>query len=883
VAAEEARPRHLELPDYIRILSKRKWFILIVTAVATLVGGLYALSSEKVYEATSFVHVQQRPQGFFWVTGDDASILPDVPMETYARIARSTDVTSLAARRLSELPSESRIIATPSEIQGTLTVSVINPDVLRIDSVSPDERKARYFTNYVAQAFVQVNTEDRQQESRMAREFLERQVAEYGDELEDVIAEMAQVARASGFVDVETEITSTVSNLHSFENARRQAEADLSAAQARLQQLRSLRASQGDVIIDTVPDRNPEWVAIQERLIQARLQLETLQAQYTDGHPEVLDTRALVQELERQLATTPRLVEGPDVRPNPTTVNIEAEIKAAQLAVDEAQARVNAASGVLQTLQTDMQDLPEARQTWQGLMDRLEAARQAYLSLQRELRQARLAEAIKQGNARVFDTAEGAREIQASLGRSLLFAGALGLFVGLALAILLEALDDTIYSVSDLQRVTDLYLLGVVPLRADEAGPLVTVDAPKSPPAEAYRTLRSNIRFSLFDKPARTFLVTSAGSGEGKSVTAANLAVAYAQSGVSVILVDTDLRRPVMHRLFRLESDRGVTNVVVGDLSAEAALTPTEVPGLRVLTSGPLPPNPAELLESEQITRLMEDLVELADIVIFDSPPAVMLTDATILASKVDRTILVTESGQITERALTDVERLFRHARADVLGIVLNKLRVTGGDYYYYYYYYYYDYAQKPPNGHGATTDAPPAGQEQAPPESAPQDLTALNVQPPREEPDVGTMDITWPPTPDRGPRDYRPSEDQPPADQGEQPEEASPGADEGTAPEADAPNEPPAPAQEDAPVEPVEESEEPQAPESDKWSDYLGGLNGHSTETPTDEPEPGTEETETAEEPSSEASADAEQPEQPEGDGLGGLNYEEPTDEDRQ
>ncbi|MFO8080502.1 MAG: CpsD/CapB family tyrosine-protein kinase, partial [Armatimonadota bacterium] len=313
----------------------------------------------------------------------------------------------------------------------------------------------------------------------------------------------------------------------------------------------------------------------------------------------------------------------------------------------------------------------------------------------------RLAEAIKQGNASVVDTAEAAREMQASLFRSLVFAGALGLFVGLALAILLEALDDTVYSVEDLQRVSDLYLLGIIPLRSDEAGPLVTIDAPKSPPAEAYRTLRSNIRFSLFDRPAETFLVTSAGSGEGKSVTAANLAVAYAQSGVSVILVDTDLRRPVMHRLFEIETPVGLTNVVVGDLELSAALVDTEVPGLKLLSTGPLPPNPAELLESEQMTQVIDELTEMADIVIFDSPPAVMLTDATILSSKLDRTIIVAESGQITERAINDLERLFRHARADVLGIVLNKLRVTGGDYYYYYYYYYYDYTAQP-NGDAA-------------------------------------------------------------------------------------------------------------------------------------------------------------------------------------
>ncbi|MGM0492091.1 MAG: GumC family protein [Armatimonadota bacterium] len=702
MAAEEPKPRQLELPDYVRILSKRKWFILVVTAVATLVGGLYALSSERMYEATALVMIKQRPEGFFWITGEQAGMAPNVAMDTYARIARSNQVTTLAADRLAQLPTENRIIADAGEIRNTLQVSVIPPDLLRMDAISRDERKARYFANYAAQAFVQVNTEDRQAESRTAREFLENQVEEYRVELQDVIEEMTALARNAGSMNLDAESERVVDSLNQYENRQRQYEAELRAAEARLQQLIELRDSEDDILVDEgVAQPNPEWTAVQEALIQAKVELERLESQYTDDHPRVMDQRALLDELGNQLAVTDELVGRSTVRENPVTGNIGVEIKAAQVAVQEAEARLAATGATLDDIRDQVRDLPEARQQWRALSDRLEAAREAYLSLQRELRQARLAEAIKQGNASVVDTAEAAREMQASLFRSLVFAGALGLFVGLALAILLEALDDTVYSVEDLQRVSDLYLLGIIPLRSDEAGPLVTIDAPKSPPAEAYRTLRSNIRFSLFDRPAETFLVTSAGSGEGKSVTAANLAVAYAQSGVSVILVDTDLRRPVMHRLFEIETPVGLTNVVVGDLELSAALVDTEVPGLKLLSTGPLPPNPAELLESEQMTQVIDELTEMADIVIFDSPPAVMLTDATILSSKLDRTIIVAESGQITERAINDLERLFRHARADVLGIVLNKLRVTGGDYYYYYYYYYYDYTAQP-NGDAA-------------------------------------------------------------------------------------------------------------------------------------------------------------------------------------
>jgi capsular exopolysaccharide synthesis family protein len=226
----------------------------------------------------------------------------------------------------------------------------------------------------------------------------------------------------------------------------------------------------------------------------------------------------------------------------------------------------------------------------------------------------------------------------------------------------------------------------------------VTIGAPKSPTAEAYRTLRSNIRFALFDQPAKSFVVCSAGAGEGKSLTAANLAVACAQGGDAVILVDTDLRRPVLHRLFKSEASPGLTNALVGEQTPPEVLHDTAVPGLRLLPTGPLPPNPAELLDSQQMDEVIAQLSSEADIIILDSPPALMLTDAGILASKVDRTIVVAEAGQITERAFADLMRIFEYARADVLGVVLNKLRVGAGDYYYYYYSYYdYDEADRRP------------------------------------------------------------------------------------------------------------------------------------------------------------------------------------------
>jgi len=324
------------------------------------------------------------------------------------------------------------------------------------------------------------------------------------------------------------------------------------------------------------------------------------------------------------------------------------------------------------------------------LQDKATLARLTYEALLQELRDTRLKEAAKQGTARILDQAIKAQEIKPSWGRAMIFAGMLGVFAGVMLALFLEALDDTIHSPEDILRDTTVAFLGIAPWTEQDPERLVTLASPKSPPAEAFRTLRSNINFALVDQPAHSFLVTSAGAGEGKTLTAANLAVVFAQAGQSVVLVDSDLRRPLLHRVFDCDSTMGLTNILVGELPLPQALQDTGVENLKLITSGPLPPNPAELLDSAAMQAFINQVSQQADIIIYDSPPAIMLTDAIVLSAKIERTILVAEAGQVTRDAFNEMVRLITNARGNILGAVLNKLKVTAGDYYYYYYYYYY-------------------------------------------------------------------------------------------------------------------------------------------------------------------------------------------------
>lgn len=217
---------------------------------------------------------------------------------------------------------------------------------------------------------------------------------------------------------------------------------------------------------------------------------------------------------------------------------------------------------------------------------------------------------------------------------------------------------------------------------SEESG-LITVVNPKSPVSEAYRTLRTNIQFSGLDKSLRTLLVTSSSPAEGKSTTLGNLAVTFAQAGNQVILVDCDLRRPSLHTVFGVDNGVGLTNLAIGDLPDKIPLQDTSVPNLRLLPSGPLPPNPSELLGSKRMDKILEMLKSGADFVLFDCPPILAVTDAAVLARKVDGVLLVVSAGKTKREHASKAKLLLDKVNANVVGVVLNNAKFDNALYKY--------------------------------------------------------------------------------------------------------------------------------------------------------------------------------------------------------
>jgi succinoglycan biosynthesis transport protein ExoP len=686
--------RRFDARDYLRILTKRKWFVIMVALAAMVIGGLYTVSYPKTFKASAIVIVRRQGQPIIWV--GDPNVRPqqreDLALETQARIAASIDCAEQAAKDLANRTAGDDIHVSAQEIAASINTTPNDPDLLRIEAVHREQRYAIEFANAVARAFVEKSKLLRQSESSAAKEFLDEALRRAREGLDQAQAEAAAYQEQVGIVVPDAEPRGAVEQLRSYEDQLRTAEGELASAQsdARVIEAQLARTPAFRTVKHEAP--NPEREAKLEQLQQAQMELVRLRARYTDNWPGVQQLQDQIEELQAQVARLPETITKTSVEPEAEQAGLRHELVTARRKIAEGQARVSNLRAAVGQLRAAKQNLPPKLAHLNRLLDRVELAKISFRNVQAQLENARLNEAKEQADAELIDHAASATEVSPKLGRMLIFSLTLGLAAGIALALFLEALDDTLHSPEDIAAYTEATFLGMVPLLEDATQGLITVIAPKSPPAEAYRTLRSNINFAQVDHPAHTFLVTSAGAGEGKTMTTANLATVFAQAGQEVLLIDADLRRPSLHRIFGVPSERGLTNVLVGEMDLAEVTIETDVPGLSIIPTGPLPPNPAELLESEQMTRIIARAQELADVVFFDSPPAIVLTDAVILSSKIERTILVAEAGQVTRDAFNEMCRLVSNARGTILGVVLNKLRLSAADYYYYYYYYDYSH-----------------------------------------------------------------------------------------------------------------------------------------------------------------------------------------------
>jgi len=388
---------------------------------------------------------------------------------------------------------------------------------------------------------------------------------------------------------------------------------------------------------------------------------------------------------------------------------ITTALQGLQSRIDDLGGQITAHGREIAVLRSKSSLSPDQQAQLMSLEQRQAADEASYATLVKNLEDVRANQLARYETLAVVDPATPpSQPIRPHKLLNTLLAAALAAMLGLGVAFLIEYLDNTFTSEDQVRRSTSLALLGTLPYRKAGKGPegeLITLTDPRAPASEAYREVRTNLLFSAVDRSLKTVVVTSAAPREGKTRTAANLAVTLAQAGHRVILVDADFRRPDLHRIFRILDLRGLSNMILDDQVRPELIHETAVPTLRVICCGTPPPNPSELLGSGRMLRITHELSGIADILVFDTPPVNAVTDAVVLAARFDATILVIETGRTSRASVQRAQETIQKVGGTIVGVVLNKARPTGD-------VYAYDYATRPADlrnrpGEPAPAEAP--------------------------------------------------------------------------------------------------------------------------------------------------------------------------------
>lgn len=465
----------------------------------------------------------------------------------------------------------------------------------------------------------------------------------------------------------------TAETLRRLEGLRIESQAEYVGQKVLLDQLKSTPIEQLQEAIPTTGVQETLLSTLMEQLTMAEQRLVALSRDYGTAHSEVQKASALVEDLKGKIK---RRVGG-------ILLGLEQKVDAMRARVD------NLSNQVATATQRDIEQAGRSRPYFEAKrdLDKLQRFNQMlYLKIASEKTDLDLP---KGSMVEVVDKAvPGLKPVRPNKPLNIALGIIIGLVVGVGLAFFIEYLDTSVKTIDDVERSLGSPVLGVIP---QNVGILLDEGA-ESPHAEAYRVLRTNLLFSRKDESLNSVAVVSAGAGEGKSTTVFNLAAVFAQSGQRVLVVDSDLRRPTLHKMLRITNNLGLTNYLLKQNTLEQVIQTTSLPSLDFMASGKLPSSSLGILSSTQMRELINELKQHYDFVFFDSPPVMGVSDASILASEVDMTVQVIQYRRYPQPMNIRAKQLIEKVGGNLVGIVLNNINMAQDESYYYYSGYYHDY-----------------------------------------------------------------------------------------------------------------------------------------------------------------------------------------------
>jgi polysaccharide biosynthesis transport protein len=568
-------------------------------------------------------------------------------------------------------------------------------DVVQISVYDSKPEQAVKAANMVAAVFANYYQEVSHQEAIDHAEFLEVQLTQAREKLEQAADAFSSFKASQGITSLPEETTAAVSMLGQAKQQRDAALASYAEVQAKLGRVNQQLKSVSSTIVRVEGTTNsPMAQQLESQVASLTTQLNEARAKYSDEHPTVINLKQSLSEAQRQLQSEKNKVRvSRNIVSNPAHEALVQQKIALQAERDGYAARVAQLSAAVGRNASGLRpgtDVKLAR-LQQDFVD----AQAAYSSVKSQLNEARIneRETTQTGAIRLVDRAATATgPIGKSRGLYLLLSVFLSLTAGIAIALGMESLDNRIHSNADLEQLMALPVTGLVPKLSGQPAPAlprITYLDPLSPVSEAYKFIRTDLLLTASEEPTNVIMVATAKPGQGGTTTAANLAISLAMDGKRVVLVDADMRRPQLHGIFKTPNTYGLSEVLSGEKDLDEALLATEIPNLFLIPAGSTPINPSELLGSPRMVRVIEALRSSADFVLFDTPSAVAFTDSIVLSRFMDGVLLVVRANQVPRGAELQVKTLLNKAKARIIGVVLNDVQPESVDSYYYHSHYY--------------------------------------------------------------------------------------------------------------------------------------------------------------------------------------------------
>jgi polysaccharide biosynthesis transport protein len=724
--AEQQNP----ILHYWHILRKRKWAVLSTFAIVFALSVIATLNTTRLYQATSKVAIfPENPNvlGFKDMENSSPDYEYEATLETQVAILRSDALALkvIEAMRLYQdprfttvkqvLPDSSMLGSSmqPDPAQaagllgafhGGLIVQLVpSSRLIQVSYIHSDPQFATEITNTLVKTFIEENFKTKYNSVTQTSEWLSRELADLQLKVQTAEEKLVRYQKDHSILGVDEKQNIVTAKLDELNKELTAAQTDRIEKEADYKL--AMNADPASFTKVTPEGRDSGGLLSKLREKEAELETQYAQAttQFGSGYPKVT-------ELSNQLKQVREAIETEKTK-------MRDRLRDEYLAALQ---REDLLASAFNQQKQEANHLNESAIEYSVLKRDAETNRQLYQDLLQKLKEAGVSAGLRSSNIRVVDIARTPTyPITPNVQRNLVMGLLLGLSLGIGLALVLESFDTTVRNMEELSAISTLPGLGTIPLQVanndalrkrltttsldiEKAGlpALVTYDRPKSEAAEAYRALRTSILLSSFGAPPKVILVTSAMPQEGKTTISANSALVLAQRGSRVLLVDADLRRPGIEKLFGLRPRGGLSTLISGsDKVEDVVLQFPEVPNLWILPAGPIPPQPAELLGStvmkDHIARWRNEF----DHVIIDTPPCLSVTDAVLLSPEADRVILVARAGQTTKPALRRACDLLLQVNARVMGIVLNAFNIHSAHGYYYYggrYSNYYYHEESP-------------------------------------------------------------------------------------------------------------------------------------------------------------------------------------------